>query len=182
MKIPAPQIQNKTLLIRPYGLKDAATLYKMLQANKDSLLHTFPLTLSGTSTLAKTRKYVLEKQGDRKAGTLLICGVFRMPEEHLIGHVVLTKFDWSVPKCDMGYFIEKTETGKGYATETAKMIAGWAFETLKLEKITMRIWPENHASIAIAKKLSAREAGLAKRDFRSFDGRVLDCVYYELYR
>ena len=182
MKIPVPRIENKTLLIRPYGLKDAVALYKMMKANRESLYHTFPQSLTGTSTLMRTRQYVLTKQGDRKAGTLIVCGVFKMPEERLIGHVLFTKFDWSVPKCDMGYFIDGEEAGKGYGTASAKMLADWGFSELKLEKITLRVWPENLVSIAVAKKLGAREAGLAKRDFRTLDGKVLDCVYYELYR
>lgn len=154
----------------------------MMKANRNDLLHTFPQSVRGTFTLMKTRQYVLEKQGDRRAGNLLVCGVFEQPAEKLVGHVLFTKFDWSVPKCDLGYFIDAQSCGHGYATEAAGMLAKWGFEKLKLEKITMRIWPQNHASIKVAEKLGAREAGLAKRDFRSYDGKVMDCVYYELYK
>ena len=182
MKIPTPIIETENLLIRPYGLRDAGPLFKMMKANRADLIHTFPLSVRGTLSLMKTRKYVLEKQGERRAGTLIVCGIFLQPEEKLVGHVVLTKFDWSVPKCDLGYFIASEYAGKGLATQTARLISQWGFQNLKLEKITMRIWPGNAASIKVAQKLGAREAGLAKRDFRSFDGKLMDCVYYELYR
>lgn len=189
MKIPAPVLENKHLLIRPYGLRDAAALHKMMKANRPQLLHTFPQSVRGTFTLMKTRQYVLEKQGDRRSGNLLVCGVFELPvrkdsneEEKLIGHVLFTKFDWSVPKCDLGYFIDAEHSGKGYATQASQMMIDWGFKNLLLEKITMRIWPQNHASIAVARKLGAHEVGIAKRDFRSFDGKVMDCVYYEIYR
>jgi len=82
----------------------------------------------------------------------------------------------------MGYLIDQSHAGNGYATEAAQMLVKWAFQVLKMEKITLRIWPENHASIAVAKKLGAREAGLALRDFRTTDDRVLDCAWYEVYR
>lgn len=152
-----------------------------MKENRDDLLHTFPQSVQGTATIIRTRKYILEKQSERRDGLILVCGIFA-PDERLIGHILFTKFDWTVPKCDMGYFIIAEHTGKGLATKAAQLFAKWGFQTLKLEKITMRIWPENAASIAVAKKLGAREAGIAKRDFRTHNGKVLDCVYYELYR
>lgn len=161
---------------------DTHPLHRMMKENQADLLHTFPQSVEGTSTVMRTRKYILQKQAERKSGISLVCGVFDPASERLFGHVLFTKFDWTVPKCDMGYFIEKSRTGKGLGTQVAKSFAEWGFAKLKLEKITMRIWPENLASIAIAKKLKAREAGLAKRDFRSMNKELLDCVYYELYR
>lgn len=180
MNIPAPLLESDDLLIRPYAMGDANALHRMMKENQPDLLHTFPQSVAGTTTLMRTRKYILQKQGERKAGLVLVCGVFT-PEGELIGHVLFTKFDWTVPKCDMGYFIAKPHTGKGLATKTAQRFAGWGFSKLKLEKITMRIWPGNAASIAVAKKLRAREVGLAKRDFCTYDGKVMDCIYYELY-
>lgn len=82
----------------------------------------------------------------------------------------------------MGYFIDSEFAGKGIATDVALLMSKWGFEKLKLEKITLRIWPQNHASIKVAQKLGAREVGLAKCDFRSLDGKVMDCLYYELYK
>lgn len=182
MKIPVSILDTDHLLIRPYGLKDAAALHRMMKANRDQLLHTFPQSVRGTFTLMKTRQYILEKQGDRRAGTMLVCGIFLKEEEKLIGHALFTKFDWTVPKCDAGYFIDAAHAGNGYATEATSALMKWGFGELKLEKITMRIWPDNHASIAVAKKLNAVKIGLAKRDFRSYDGKVMDCMYYEVYR
>lgn len=161
---------------------DTHPLHRMMKENQADLLHTFPLSVEGTATVMRTRKFILAKQAERKSGISLVCGVFDPATERLFGHVLFTKFDWTVPKCDMGYFIEKSRSGKGLGTKVAKALADWGFAKLKLEKITMRIWPENKASIAIAKKLNAREAGLAKRDFRSHDGQVMDCVYYEIYK
>ena len=154
----------------------------MMKSNREQLLHTFPQSLAATSSVLKAKRYITSKNAERKAGVFLICGIFRKEDEQLIGHLLFTKFDWSVPKCDMGYLIDQSQAGKGYATESAEMLMQWAFQVLKMEKITLRIWPDNHASIAVARKLGAREAGLALRDFKTTDGRVLDCVWYEVYR
>lgn len=182
MKIPVPIIETEQFVIRPYAMSDTHALFRMMKENKDDLLHTFPLSVAGTTTVMRTRKYIMQKQAERKAGLIMVCGIFTNPDEQLIGHVLFTKFDWTVPKCDMGYFIEKSQTGKGLGTKAAKLFSQWGFANLNLEKITMRIWPENKPSLAVAKKLNAREVGVAKRDFRSYDGTVMDCVYYELYR
>lgn len=161
---------------------DTHPLHKMMRDNQADLIHTFPQSVAGTTTVMRTRKYILTKQTERKAGVFIACGVFDPISEKLFGHVLFTKFDWTVPKCDMGYFIEKSQTGKGTGTAVAKAFAEWGFGQLKLEKIVMRIWPGNKASLALAKKLGATQIGIAKRDFRSHDGKLMDCAIYELYR
>jgi RimJ/RimL family protein N-acetyltransferase len=182
VKIPVPLIETDLFTIRSYAMSDTHPLHRMMKENRNDLLNTFPKSLEGTTTTIRTRKFILQKQSERREGLSVVCGIYTRQDDVLFGHILFTKFDWSVPKCEMGYFISPKYAGKGIATKAATAFSHWGFSNLKLEKITMRIWPGNKASIAVAEKLGAREAGLAKRDFRSYDGKVMDCVYYELYK
>ena len=54
---------------------------------------------------------------------------------------------------DLGYRIIPTFWNRGYATETAKEVLNYGFNTLNMQEIVARAMPENTASIAVIKKL-----------------------------
>ncbi len=179
MKIPKIDITDGFLRVREYSKKDAESLSRVISENKAGLIHTFPLTVKRTATASEAADYIGDKVKDREQGVNAFCGIF-LNDDTLIGQFNFTKFDWNVPKCEVGYFITKTLNGKGFATDATRLCATWAFNELGIEKITLRIWPENLASIAVARKLGAREVGLAVNDFRSADGKLYDALIFEL--
>lgn len=179
MKIPKINITDGFLRIREYVKKDAESLSQLISENKSGLIHTFPLTVKRTSTPKEAAEYISDKIREREQDVNAFCGIF-LNDDTLIGQFNFTKFDWSVPKCEVGYFITKSLNGKGFATDATRLCTMWAFNELGIEKITLRIWPENLASIAVARKLGAREVGLAINDFRSADGKLYDALIFEL--
>lgn len=54
---------------------------------------------------------------------------------------------------DLGYRLHKRFWGQGYATEASIACLNYGFNTLHLDKIIARAMIENHASIAVMKKL-----------------------------
>lgn len=59
----------------------------------------------------------------------------------------------------IGYILLSEYCGNGYATEGAKAMAKYAFETLQVPKLVCDIRPMNKASIAVAKRLGMVETG-----------------------
>ncbi|MCK6640859.1 MAG: GNAT family N-acetyltransferase [Bacteroidia bacterium] len=179
MKIPKIDITDGFLRVREYNRKDAESLSHLITENRSELNHTFPLTVKRTATASEAADYIGDKIREREQGVNAFCGIF-LNDGTLIGQFNFTKFDWNVPKCEAGYFINKALNGKGFATAATRLCMHWAFNEIGIEKITLRIWPQNHASIAVARKLGAREVGLAHNDFRSADGKLYDSMIFEL--
>lgn len=69
---------------------------------------------------------------------------------------------------DLGYRFKKKFWGKGYATEAAKAVLDYGFETLKLEKIHAKAMEENRASLAVMQNSGMRYAG--KQEFHTHPG------------
>lgn len=67
------------------------------------------------------------------------------------------------PEKELGWFVYAGHEGRGYATEAALALRGWAFETLKLPSLVSYIAPGNTASIAVAERLGARLDRVAPR-------------------
>ncbi|WP_405049216.1 GNAT family N-acetyltransferase; N-acetyltransferase [Rhizobium sp. NLR13a] len=57
------------------------------------------------------------------------------------------------PEKEPGWFVYGGHEGRGYATEAAFALRGWAFETLKLPSLVSYIAPGNAASVAVAERL-----------------------------
>lgn len=68
------------------------------------------------------------------------------------------------PEKELGWFVYEGHEGRGYATEAALALRGWAFETLKLPSLVSYIAPGNVASIAVAERLGACLDRVAPRD------------------
>ena len=126
-----------------------------------------------------TRKYILERNSDRKAGESLFAGIFLKDGKTLIGQICAKDINWRVPKCEVGYFLDTNYFGKGLGAEAVKIFCQHCFKELGIVKITLRIEPKNIASKKLAKKCDFEFVGLSKNDFRSTEGRLMDCELWE---
>ena len=83
---------------------------------------------------------------------------------------------------DIGFLIgERSEWGKGYATEAIKIIVKFAFETLELNKVWAGIYETNKGSIKALKKAGFIEEGRQKKHYLS-DGEYIDGILMAIWR
>ena len=68
----------------------------------------------------------------------------------LIGAIGLLIRDINVPFIELGYWIRKTETGKGYAVEAVKLLEEYAFSDLRAKRLEIRSAKSNAKSRAVA--------------------------------
>jgi len=181
VKLPEFQLESETFFIRSYKNEDAEQLYAFVKSNLNDLQSTFPHTVLNTVTAVAAKKYIKEKRHEAGLGIMQMAGIFEKSSQRLIGHLVITKVDKTVPKCELGYALHDKFRGRGIATAAVGLIVNYLFAALHFEKITLRIAPNNKSSIALAVRLHAHYVGMAQRDFKSVDGRILDSCIYELY-
>ena len=60
------------------------------------------------------------------------------------------------PEKELGWMLYEGFEGQGYATEAATALRDWAFDTLGLESLVSYFHPENHRSMAVAKRLGGQ--------------------------
>lgn len=91
----------------------------------------------------------------------------------------LHRIDWSVPKFEIGYWIDSRQSGKGYITEAVKGITNFAFEELKARRIEIRCDEKNIKSRAVPERLGYNLEGILINDDLSPDTKELrnTCIY-----
>lgn len=92
----------------------------------------------------------------------------------IIGSVSLNGIRHGVlQSCDIGYWIGKQFTRKGYMTEALLLAMRHAFGAQELHRIEANVQPRNLASIGVVKKAGLRLEGVSLR-FLKIDGRWCD--------
>lgn len=80
-------------------------------------------------------------------------------EDRLVGNVGLRMQTADAFEGDIGYELAPWEWGRGYATEAARAIARFGFETLRLHRLTANCLAENTASAHVLEKIGMRLEG-----------------------
>lgn len=182
MKLQPLHIETERLLIRAYTLSDARALYELVKRNHYALIGPMPLTLSSNTSVLQSRKFILARNTDRRAGQRMFSGIFLRETAQLIGQIAIIGIDERVPKCELGYLIDARQQRKGYASEAVLAMLHHGFNTLQMQKIGLRIEPQNAASNGVARKCGFTKTGYLRHEFRAHDGRLMDVEWWELLR
>ncbi|MBI3511958.1 MAG: GNAT family N-acetyltransferase [Bacteroidetes bacterium] len=179
--IPPLYLESSRLIIRPFKLSDASSLFHLVNSNKDLLEDYFPMTVEKNTSVNAKRIYIMERNHERNNGKALFAGIFLRDEKKLIGQMCAKDINHRVPKCEAGYFLDRNFHRKGLATEALNLFLNFCFSEMKMAKITLRIEPKNTSSKALAQKCGFTMIGVSKNDFRSANGRLMECELWELY-
>ena len=151
-------LQSERLLLRPPESADIPRLIMLIgdyEVAKNLAVVPHPYTIE------HARDYLQRSARVRAEGTGFNFAIIRKWDGVYIGGCGL-RLDRGV--FEMGYWLGKPYWGKGYATEAAKRLAGFAFHDLKAERLEAGFFHDNPASGHVLEKLGARANGAAPRD------------------
>ena len=77
----------------------------------------------------------------------------------LVGGSGLHRFDWDVPRFEIGYWVRTSYAGQGYVTEAVKGISNFAFEKLFAERVEIRMDDRNERSWRVAERCKFKLEG-----------------------
>lgn len=101
--------------------------------------------------------------------------------DKMIGTIELYNFSGHT-KAELGYSLNPTFWGHGYATEAARLIINWGFGTLKLEEIFCESYIDNVHSQGVCNRLGFHYEGIDYDGYTTVSGEVRDVAYYILKR
>jgi ribosomal-protein-serine acetyltransferase len=167
---------SDNLTLRAIRATDADAFFALVDKDREDLALYFPLTTARTKTPTATSTYIHELIGKSIAKEMFCFLVFEDGRTEPIGAVIMKSFDHRVGKCELAYFISSDHRGKGIATAALMWAADEAFRVHGIQRLFLRVDPENVASIRVAEKSGFVREGLLRKDFRRGDGRLLDVV------
>lgn len=108
--------------------------------------------------------------------------LFHKDTGELVGGSGLHRFDWDVPRFEIGYWVRTKFEGQGYITEAVIGITNFAFEKLFAERVEIRMDDKNERSWRVAERAGFTLEGILRKDARTVDGKLRDTRVYALIR
>jgi [ribosomal protein S5]-alanine N-acetyltransferase len=154
--LPTPRIHKQVhvdVYLRPLTPQDAAALLRVRTRNKDFFEPWEPVQSARHFTLQGQREEIERARQDSRRDVRYAFGVFLTEGDDLIGRVALSNVSrgaWQ--NATLGYYIDESHTGKGYATEAVRLTLQFAFGPAGLHRVQAAVLPRNVASRRVLEK------------------------------
>ena len=177
MSLPTPTLHTPRLLLRPFDDADANDLFE-LQSSADVLRFwdSPPWCDRGRS-----ERFIEACRQMADEGTGVRVAVDRADDGAFIGWCHLSTWNPVHRSASLGYCFTEAAWGHGYATEAARALLRWAFDTLDLNRDQAEADTRNAASARVLEKLGFVREGTLREDC-VVNGEVSDSWVFGLLR
>ncbi|MEL6837479.1 MAG: GNAT family protein [Bacteroidota bacterium] len=177
----AYRIETERLVIRCYQPKDAELLKRSIDESLEHLLPWMTWAKNEPESIEAKRERIRKFRGEFDLGLDYTFGIFSRDEQQLIGSTGLhTRIGKNAR--EIGYWINANYVQQGYATETVSALIKIGFEIEELDRIEIRIIPDNLASQKIPKKLGFLYEGTLKNRMADTEGQARDMMIWTMFR
>ena len=151
-------INNQLKLVQP-ELIMAEQLFQVIDENRTYLSKYLPF-IDDTNTVQDETEFIKLMLAQHARGTGRLFFIFL--ENELIGTIDLHQIDQTHQKASIGYWLAQKHTGKGIITRCLQTLCDFAFNTLKLNKLTIMANVKNQPSIRVAERCGFTYVGTDK--------------------
>lgn len=162
-------IKGEKIMLRPMTEADTDLIvnWRNQEFVRKNFIYQKPFTASGHM------KWIETMIETGRAEQFIIC---EKSSGRPIGSTYLRDIDYDYRKAEYGIFIgEEDAIGKGYGTETARHMIGYAFDVLKLHKVTLRLLADNKAAAGSYQKAGFEQEAYLKDEVK-IDGIYRDII------
>lgn len=166
-------LETQRLTLRPYTLADIPALVPLIGA-REVAATTLRIPHPYTEDIA--REFITLAEKDLVSGQCVRCGIILRQTGALCGGIGL-QIETKHRRAELGYWIGVPHWGNGYATEAARAMVEYGFETLALQRIFASYVPGNVASGNVLRKIGMRHEGYLRSHILKW-GEFLDLEMY----
>lgn len=163
-------LETNRLILRSFTIDDAKRVQE-LTSNKDVAKTT--LGIPHPYPIEAAEEWINNHPTMRNNGIFPFAIVLKT-QDILIGTITI-RVDKTHKKAELAYWIGKEYWGNGYATEAAKEIVKYSFESLYLNRIWGKTMAKNPASSKVMMNVGMRKEGLLKQDI--FQSGVFEDIH-----
>ena len=117
-----------------------------------------------------TRRYLSYVESCYREGTFFDWALQYKGDGHMIGTCGFTSFNYDARSAEIGYVINPRYHGRGIATEAARRVVSFGFDSLDLHRIEAHYMVGNDASRRVMEKAGMRFEGVHRESMFVKDG------------
>jgi len=177
MSLSTPTLHTARLRLRPFTGADADALFSL-----HSSAHVMRYWDSPPWTDRSRTDWFLARCGQlAEEGSGVRLAIDRVSDDTFLGWCSLTHWVPEHRRASLSYIFDEAAWGSGYATEAARAVLQWAYDTLDLNRVQAEVDTRNAASAHVLEKLGFVREGTLREDC-VVDGDVSDSWVYGLLR
>lgn len=161
---------------------DLPVYFDLIERNRSRLEDFFAGTVAVTKTLEDAEAHladVIGKVEEKKHYPFLVTDE---TTGKIVASIQIKSLDWSIPKGELGYYIDAAYEGKGIITRAVAKVIAFCFEELGLVKVFIRTHKRNVSSRKVAEKNGFIYEGTIRSDYKTTSGEIVDTMYYGMTR
>lgn len=168
-----PTLYTERLMIRPLSVLDADDMYEYAKTPLVGPMAGWPphLSISDTINVIKIMSTI------KTPYELGAWAIVLKNSQKMIGTIELYNH-YHHFKAELGYSLNPTYWGNGYATEAAREVISFGFDYLDLKRIEVGTFLDNYQSQRVCEKLGFIKEGVARNGYIRYDGKIFDKLVY----
>ena len=174
------ELVGPRVVARPYRDGDGATLAEAVAESRERLLGVDMPWVKEWDDPQQGAIFVRRCQAKWAARDDFLLGMWDRATGTYLGGVGLHRIVWTVPSVEIGYWIRTRFEGMGFVTEGAALIAAFAFDTLRAQRVRIRCDAANTRSAAVPRRLGFVHEATLRNERRRSDGALQDTLEFSL--
>jgi len=172
------ELINNSLLLRPLKLTDSKAVYEAVNESIKDISPWMPWCHGGY-TLDDSKEWIDHSIEAWSNGAEYDFTIVDKNDSKLLGGCGLNNIDNNNCVANLGYWVRSSRTGRGIASSVVELLARFAFEELKLNRIEIIPAIDNKASQRVATKAGAIKEGILRKRIVVGD-KIHDGVMFSL--
>jgi RimJ/RimL family protein N-acetyltransferase len=171
---PNPPLSDGVVTLRPPAPEDAGWV---TDACQDEDIQRFNTRIPRPYVVDDARAWISQSALDWRDGRDAAFVVVSVRDGEGLGAIGLSLAGDGL--AETGYWVKPEARGRGVATAALRLVAGWAFQELGVERLQLTTHPDNAASQRVAAKAGFSREGTLRAWLVTRDGRR-DAVMFSL--
>lgn len=172
------ELFDSTIVLRPFRAEDVAQVHEAILESFDELSR-WMRWCNADYSIDQTSAFVLSQDEAWKNDAEYSFAVCDRETGILQASVGLNFVNRTYLMANLGYWVRTSATGQGIASRATRLVARFAFEELKLQRVEIIAAVANLASQRVAEKAGAVREGVLRKRLVS-NNEAMDAVLFSL--
>jgi ribosomal-protein-alanine N-acetyltransferase len=170
-----PVLESERLIFRAFKNSDAHDLF-LIRSNDDVM---YFMDSPTHKTLQDSEKVISSVEKTYKNQTGVNWAIIENSTNEFIGYFGYWRIIKEHCRAEIGYALKPEFWGRGYMSETLKILIDFGFNDLRIHSIEANVNPKNEKSVQLLEKLNFKKEAYFRENY-FFNGKFVDSIIYSL--
>jgi RimJ/RimL family protein N-acetyltransferase len=170
---------GERVVLRRWRDADAQPIYETVMASQEHLAPWMPWAKQYQS-VDDAYQFIRGQSGHWSFQKRIGTGIWRREDGALLGGLGVTVRHWGLPAFEIGYWIGQMYEGRGYMSESVRVMTTYLFEVLQAQRVAIRCDARNLRSKAVPERLGYTFEGSMRHYDLGTDGTIRDMLIYAM--